>query len=197
LHGLLDLADRIGYPAAGLGILIESLGIPFPGETALLIVAAYAASGHLQIAFVIVAGAVGATVGGDAGYAIGYFGGRPLVERLLQVVHVNPEHLARAEAFFARHGAKAMFVARFVIGARSYGSMLAGMSRMPFITFQVFSAAGSVLWAVVIGTLGYLFGNNLPRLEGIVRDVGLVGAGVIAVLLVALFVLARRRAART
>ena len=196
LHDLLQLADRIGYPAAGLGILIESVGIPFPGETTLLIVAAYAATGRLHITFVIVSGILGAVIGGDLGYAIGYLGGRPLIERVFRWLRVKPERLAQSEAFFARHGAKAMFVARFVIGARSYGSMLAGMSRMPFLSFQLFSAGGSVLWGVVIGLVGYLFGNNLPLLEKIVRDVGIAGAALIAAVLIATYVLARRRGVR-
>lgn len=196
MHALLDLADRIGYPAAGLGILIESVGIPFPGETALLIVAAYAGAGHLAIEWVILAGFIGAAVGGDLGFAIGYFGGRPLVERVFDALHVRPERLAQAEQFFARHGAKAMFVARFIIGARSYGSMLAGMSRMPFGTFQIFSAAGSAVWAIAIGLLGYFLGNNLGFLEKVVRDVGLAGAVVAVVVLGVIYVLARRRGVR-
>lgn len=196
MHSLLDLADRIGYPAAGLGILIESVGIPFPGETALLIVAAYAGAGHLAIEWVILAGFIGAAVGGDLGFAIGYFGGRPLVERVFDALHVRPERLAQAEQFFARHGAKAMFVARFIIGARSYGSMLAGMSRMPFGTFQIFSAAGSAVWAIAIGLLGYFLGNNLGFLEKVVRDVGLAGAVVAVVVLGLIYVLARRRGVR-
>lgn len=197
MHQLLGLADRIGYPAAGLGILIESLGIPFPGETALLVVAAYAGAGHLQIEWVIVAGFLGAALGGDLGFAIGHYGGRPLVERLFEVLHVKPERLAQSEQFFARHGAKAMFVARFIIGARSYGSMLAGMSRMPFTPFQIFSAAGSAIWAVAIGLLGYFLGNNLGFLEKVVRDVGLAAAVIAVVVLGTIYVLARRRAART
>lgn len=196
MHALLDLADRIGYPAAGLGILIESVGIPFPGETALLIVAAYAGAGHLAIEWVILAGFIGAAVGGDLGFAIGYFGGRPLVEQVFDALHVRPERLAQAEQFFARHGAKAMFVARFIIGARSYGSMLAGMSRMPFGTFQIFSAAGSAVWAIAIGLLGYFLGNNLGFLEKVVRDVGLAGAVVAVVVLGVIYVLARRRGVR-
>jgi len=196
LHQLLALADRIGYPAAGLGILIESVGVPFPGETALLVVAAYAGAGHLAIEWVIVAGFIGAAVGGDLGFGIGYFGGRPLVERVFNVLHVKPERLAQAEQFFARHGAKAMFVARFIIGARSYGSMLAGMSRMPFWTFQVFSAAGSVAWAIAIGLLGYYLGNNLPLIEKVVRDVGLAGAVLAVVVLGSMYVLARMRGVR-
>ena len=196
MHQLLDLADRIGYPAAGLGILIESVGIPFPGETALLIVAAYAGAGHLAIEWVIAAAFLGATVGGDLGYGIGHHGGRPLVERVFDALHVRPERLAQSEQFFARHGAKAMFVARFLIGARSYGSMLAGMSRMPFGTFQLFSAAGSAVWAIAIGLLGYFLGNNLGFLEKVVRDVGLAGAVVAVVVIGITYVLARRRGVR-
>lgn len=196
MHALLALADRIGYPAAGLGILIESVGIPFPGETALLIVAAYAGAGHLQIEWVILAGFLGAAAGGDLGYAIGHYGGRPLVERVFQVLRVKPERLAQSEQFFARHGAKAMFVARFIIGARSYGSMLAGMSRMPFGEFQIFSAAGSAIWAIAIGLLGYFLGNNLNFLEKVVRDVGLAGAVIAVIVLGVMFVVARRRGVR-
>jgi membrane protein DedA with SNARE-associated domain len=196
MHALLGLADRIGYPAAGLGILIESIGVPFPGETTLLIVAAYAGAGHLALAWVIAAGFVGAAGGGDLGFAIGYFGGRPLVERVFEALHVSPVRLAQSEQFFARHGARAMFVARFIIGARSYGSMLAGMSRMPFGRFQAYSAAGSAVWAVAIGLLGYFLGSNLGFLEKAVRDVGLAAAVIAVVVLGAMYVLARRRGVR-
>lgn len=197
MDALLGLADRIGYPAAGLGILIESLGIPFPGETMLLIVAAYAGAGHLSIPLVIAAGFLGATLGGDLSFAIGWLGGRPLVENLFSRLRVRPERIAQTEAFFARHGAKSMFVARFVIGARSYGSMLAGMARMPPLRFQAFSALGSALWAVVISLLGYYLGGHLSLLERAVRDAGIA----IAVVLVAgggvMYVLLRRRRGRT
>lgn len=197
MEAILQVADRIGYPAAALGILIESVGIPFPGETTLLVVAAYAASGHLAIGLVILSGVIGAIAGGDLGFGVGYYGGRPLVERVFGALRVKPERLAQSEAFFARHGAKAMFIARFVIGARSYGSMLAGMSRMPFLVFQIFSAAGSVLWAIVIGLLGYFLGNNLPYVEKVVRDVGLAGLVIAVVLGGITYVVARRRGVRT
>ena len=196
MHQLLGLADRIGYPAAALGILVESVGVPFPGETTLLVVAAYAGAGHLAIEWVILAAFLGAAAGGDLGYGIGYFGGRPLVERVFGALHVRPERLAQSEQFFARHGAKAMFVARFIIGARSYGSMLAGVARMPFGTFQVFSAAGSAAWAVAIGLVGYFLGNNLNFIEKVVRDVGLAAAVVAVVVLGVMYVLARRRGVR-
>src|ERR1700736_281265 len=148
------LADWMGYPAAGLGILIESSGIPFPGEATLLAVAAYAAAGHLDLRLVVVIGALGAILGADLGYLAGYRGGRPFVERFSHVLHVNAGNLARSEMFFTRYGGITILFARFVIGLRTWASLLAGMSRMPFWTFQLYSSAGALVWAAIIGGAG-------------------------------------------
>jgi membrane protein DedA with SNARE-associated domain len=187
------IVDALGYPAAGLGILIESSGIPFPGEVLLLAAAAWAAARHHSILLVIMFGFLGSTIGADIGYYLGFKGGRPFVERFGSVFRIRPDHIARAELFFARHGDKAVLAARFVLGLRTWGSMLAGMARMPFWRFQVFSALGGLAWAAVIGVAGYLVGSNLDTLEAIIRGVGLFGAFVVALLAVIL-VVARRRA---
>jgi membrane protein DedA with SNARE-associated domain len=189
------IVDALGYPSAGLGILIESSGVPFPGEALLLAAAAWAAVRHHSIALVILFGFLGATVGADIGYLLGYRGGRPFVERFGHLFRLRPDHLARAELFFARHGDKAVLTARFVLGLRTWASMLAGMARMPFWRFQFFSAVGGLLWAAAIGTAGYILGNNLPLLETILRDVGV--GGLTALLVIALIlVVARQRASR-
>lgn len=191
----LAVVDAVGYPAAGLGILIESSGIPFPGETLLLAAAAWAAARHHSIVLVILFGFIGATAGADLGYYLGYRGGRPFVERFGALFRVRPEHIARAELFFARHGDRTILLARFVLGLRTWASMLAGMSHMPFWRFQLFSAIGGLAWATVIGLLGYFLGSNLPLIETVVRDVGIGGLLIIAIVVV-LFVLAQRRASR-
>jgi membrane protein DedA with SNARE-associated domain len=189
------IVNALGYPAAGLGILIESTGIPFPGETLLLVAAAWAAAGHHSIALVIFFGFLGATVGADLGYLLGYRGGRPFVERFGDLLRIRAEQMARAELFFARHGDKTIIGARFVLGLRTWASMLAGMARMPFWRFQVFSALGGLMWAIVIGTAGYLLGSNLALLEAIVRAVGLGGLVLIAVI-AAVLIAAQARAFR-
>lgn len=189
------IVDAIGYPSAGLGILIESAGVPFPGEALLLAAAAWAAARHHSIVLVILFGFLGATGGADVGYVLGYRGGRPFVERFGAIFRIRPEHIARAELFFARHGDKAVLLARFVLGLRTWGSMLAGMSRMPFWRFQAFSALGGLLWASAIGLAGYLLGSNIGLLEAIVRDVG-VGGLIILALIVLVLVVAERTAAR-
>src|SRR5919199_2823784 len=186
------LADSIGYPSAGLGILVESTGIPFPGETTLLAVAAYAAAGHLDIRVVILVAALGATLGGDLGYLIGYRGGRPFVERFSHRLRVNTGHLARSEMFFTRYGAVTILFARFALGLRTWASILAGMARMPFWTFQLYSTMGAVAWAVVIGIVGYYLGSNWALVQTLAHDLGLGGLAALAVVILA-FVLLRRR----
>jgi membrane protein DedA with SNARE-associated domain len=189
------IVDALGYPAAGLGILIESAGVPFPGEALLLAAAAWSAARNHSILLVILFGFLGAVAGADLGYYLGYRGGRPFVERFGHMFHIRPEHIARAEMFFARHGDKAVLSARFILGLRTWGSMLAGMARMPFWRFQLFSALGGLAWATVVGVAGYLLGSNLPLITSVIRDIG-IGGLVVLVLLVVIAVLARVRAAR-
>ncbi len=191
-----SIADAIGYPAAGLGILIESAGIPFPGETMLLAAAAYAAQGHLDIRLVVALGALGALVGANLGYTVGYFGGRPFVERMARFLHVDPGHFARSEMFFARYGGVTVLFARFVLGLRTWASVMAGMSRMPFWTFQLYSALGGIAWAIVIGTVGFTLGSNWSLVERLVSYLGIGGLVIVTAVVMAVLLL-RRRAART
>lgn len=189
------IVDAIGYPAAGLGILIESAGIPFPGEVMLLAAAAWSAARNHSIVLVILFGFAGSVAGADIGYYLGYRGGRPFIERFGSLFRIRPEHIARAELFFARHGDKAVLAARFILGLRTWGSMLAGMSHMPFWRFQVFSAIGGLAWAVAVGVAGYILGSNLGLIAAVIRDVG-IGGLILVVLVGVVLVLAGRRAAR-
>ena len=189
------VVDAIGYPAAGLGILIESAGVPFPGETLLLAAAAWAAARNHSILLVILFGFIGATAGADLGYYLGYKGGRPFVERFGSLFRIRPEHIARSEMFFSRHGDRAILAARFVIGLRTWGSMLAGMAHMPFWRFQLFSALGGLIWAAIVGGAGYFLGSNLGLLETIVRALGFGGLAIIAAVVIIALV-AQRRASR-
>ena len=189
------IVDALGYPAAGLGILIESAGVPFPGEALLLAAAAWAAARHHSIVLVILFGFLGSVAGADIGYFLGHRGGRPFVERFGNLFRIRPEHIARAEMFFARHGDKAVLTARFILGLRTWGSMLAGMAHMPFWRFQFFSALGGLAWAVAVGVAGYLLGSNLALIAAVIRDLGIGGLVIIAAL-ITVAVLARMRAAR-
>jgi membrane protein DedA with SNARE-associated domain len=191
-----SIVDALGYPAAGLGILIESAGVPFPGEALLLAAAAWAAARHHSLPLVILFGFAGATAGANLGYYLGYRGGRPFVERFGSLFRIRPEHIARSEMFFARHGDKAVLGARFVLGLRTWGSMLAGMARMPFWRFEVFSALGALAWAIAIGIAGYLLGDNLPLIAAILRDIGIGGLVLVVAIVITLVVMQRLAARR-
>src|SRR2546428_2359759 len=178
------IVDALGYPAAGLGILIESAGVPFPGEALLLAAAAWAAARNHSIVLVILFGFLGSVAGADIGYYLGHRGGRPFIERFGSIFRIRPEHIARAEMFFARHGDKAVLTARFILGLRTLGSMLAGMAHMTVWRFQVFSPLGGLASAVPLGVACYLLGSNLALIAAVIRDIGIGGVVVIAVLVV-------------
>jgi membrane protein DedA with SNARE-associated domain len=187
--------DVAGDPLAGLAMLVESAGVPFPGEVFLLAAAAWAASRHLPIALVMLIGYMAATAGSDVGYILGRRGGRPFVERFGSAFHIRPGQLALAELVFARHGDKALLVAHFVFGLRTWASMLAGMANMPFLRFQVFSAAGSLVWVTAIVLAGYALGSNLGLIGAIMGAIGIGGVVFIAVV-VSVLVVAQERATR-
>src|SRR5216684_1562754 len=157
------IVDALGYPAAGLGILIESAGVPFPGEALLLAAAAWAAARNHSIVLVILFGFFGSVAGADIGYYLGHRGGRPFVERFGHVFRIRPEHIARAELFFVRHGDKAVLAARFILGLRTWGSMLAGMAHMPFWRFQLLSALGGLVVLVLLVVIALLARRRAAR----------------------------------
>src|SRR2546422_7950348 len=177
------LVASYGYVVLFFLVGLESLGIPLPGETALVTAAAAAALGHLSISAVIATAVAAAIIGDNGGYWIGRAGGIALVRRYGRVLHLNESHLARAHRFFQRHGPKTVFLGRFIALLRTWAAVLAGTARMPYGTFMLYNALGGGCWAVIFGSLGYVFGRNLPQLENYVGQASLAG-----VLLVALVV---------
>jgi len=177
------LLETYGYVAVLVLVGLESLGVPLPGETALLTASAYAAAGHLSIAGVIAAAAVGAVLGDAGAYWIGRTGGLALVRRYGRLLRVDDAKLERAQKFFQRHGGKTVFLGRFVSLLRMLAALLAGVTRMPYGRFSAFNVTGGICWALLFGGLGYGFGRHLPRLEHAVGQ-----AGALLVLLAALLV---------
>jgi len=186
------IADAIGYPAAGLGILIESAGIPFPGEMMTIAAAAYAATGALDIRWVVPIAALGSLCGANLGYLAGHRGGRPFVERLSDLLHLDLGHIMRTEVFFARYGAATVLIGRFVLGLRTWSALMAGMARMPFWHFQTASAAGALVWAAAVSGIGFYLGKNWSLVTRLVEYLGVGGVAVVAAVIVGLWLLRRR-----
>ena len=161
----LDLAVgyliKYGYPIVLVGVMIEDAGIPIPGETTLLVAGFLAFQGHLNVFVVIALGIVGAILGDNIGYVLGKKLGRPFLERYGRFVFINDHKLALADRFFARHGDKTVFFARFVSGLRELAAWFAGISRMHWRTFFTYNASGAVAWAVAITMTGYAGGYFL------------------------------------
>lgn len=154
------LIQVAGYPLLFALVMAESSGVPIPGETALITAAVLASRGKLSIELVIVLAAAGAIVGDNIGYVIGRKGGRWLLERPGRFHRQRLEVLRTGEPFFRRHGPKAVFFGRFVLGLRVWASWLAGATRMPWRSFVIWNACGGVGWATAIGLLAYFLGHS-------------------------------------
>jgi undecaprenyl-diphosphatase len=182
-----QLVATYGYFIVALFIILESMGIPLPAETALLLAAAYAGAGHLHITLLIGIAACAAIIGDAGGYWLGRRGGRPFLLRYGRWLHLNPHRLDTIESFFRRHGSKAVFFGRFVGVLRTYVALFAGISRMPYLTFTLFNALGGITWATLFGVLGFVFGQNLSTVERVIRYLGwglvlVIGLLVLAIL---------------
>ena len=183
-HSILDLLRnavvQYGYWAVGAALLIENAGIPVPGETILLIASFLAYSEHeLQLSWIIVVATIAATIGDNLGFALGYYGGRPLFERYRAFFRIPETTLNRGEGLFARYGAATVFFARFVFGMRIIAGPMAGVLRMPWRKFLVFNVLGAAVWVTVISSAGYLFGRHWGRLEHYIKRFDLIVAIVV------------------
>jgi len=191
---LVGLIESSGYAVvAGLNIL-EGVGLPVPGELALVTAAAFAAQGHLTIAGVITASVVGTTLGGTGGYWLGRTGGLRLLDRHGHWIGLGPEKLRKARVYFDGHGVKTILISRFIAILRMVASLLAGVAHMSFPLFFGCNLLGGIVWSVAYGALGYVFGYNLPRLEHYLHEVTAII--VVLVVIAAGFLLVRRRRAR-
>jgi membrane protein DedA with SNARE-associated domain len=170
-HGLLILFVLVA---------VESAGVPLPGETALIAAGVLAHNGEFHsIETVIVVAALAAIIGDNVGYWLGRKGGRELLSRTPIVREAFERALPRSERFFARHGAKTVFLGRFVAFLRITSAWLAGISHMSWWRFFFWNAAGGIVWATLVGLVAYKFGEAAAEA---INKYGLYGA--IAVILI-------------
>ena len=198
-HSILDFLRNVivqyGYWAVGGALLLENAGIPVPGETILLLASFLAFSEHdLQLSGIIVVATICATLGDNLGFALGYYGGRRLLQRYQSFFRIEKPVVERGERLFARYGSLTIFFARFVFGMRIIAGPLAGVLRMPWKRFLLFNFLGAALWVSVISSVGYFFGRHWDRLEREIKRWDLAAA--VALLLIAAFLWRRNRRAK-
>jgi membrane protein DedA with SNARE-associated domain len=154
------LIENYGYLVVFFGVVLGTMGIPFPSAAILLAAGVLVQQGHLGLRGAIVFGALGAIVGNQIGYWVGYQAGRPFVLKWGRHVKLTPERLEWVERLFARHGGKAVFAGRFFSVSRVLEALVAGTSRMHWRTFVVYSILGGVAWATTVILAGYLIGQG-------------------------------------
>ncbi|WP_296520972.1 DedA family protein [Rhodoplanes sp.] len=195
VESLEPLVRDHGAGAVTVIILLESFGVPLPGESLLLFASALAGRGELSFPAVVVGAWIGAVAGDNVGYAIGRFGGRALVLRFGGTIGLDAARLARVEAAFARFGPATVAVARFVAVLRQLNGVVAGTLAMDWRRFLVFNALGAAAWVGLWTTLGYVAGEHADALVAAGRRFWPALAAVAAMTLLAAAVwwLRRRR----
>jgi membrane protein DedA with SNARE-associated domain len=173
---------QVGYVGVAGLIALESMGLPLPGETALIAAAVLAQQGHLDLGLVIALAAAAAIVGDNLGYVIGRKAGRRLLERPGRLARQRRALLEHTERFFERHGPKAVFLGRWVVVLRYTAAWMAGVHRMPWKRFVLWNALGGIGWATTVGLLAYTAGEAAG---GAVEAFGVAAAVLLGLVLLA------------
>ena len=148
-----------GLPLLFAVVMLESFGVPLPGETALIACAVLASQGSLSIVAVVAVAVAAAIIGDNLGYWVAREGGRPLLQRHRLTRAYAERYLPRGERFFARHGGKTVFLGRFVAVLRVTAAWIAGLSHMSWWRFLAWNAAGGIVWATTIALISYYLGD--------------------------------------
>ena len=181
-----DLLNTWGYGVVFAAMVLESAGLPLPGETVTLLGGYAAGSGHLNLAGVIAAASGGAMVGDSIGYWVGRRAGWPLLLRVGRWLRQSPEQMEMLRLQFLTHAGKSVLLGRFVAVLRVLAGPMAGAVGMPYGRFLVFNCTGALLWATTMVSLAWLGGRWIPfqrMVEGVL-EFG-IGALVLVALIVA------------
>jgi membrane protein DedA with SNARE-associated domain len=178
-----QLLATYGYWAVLVVVMLESAGIPVPGETILVSAAIYAGTTHnMHIGFVILAAAFGAIMGDNIGFWVGREFGRRILARYGSYIGLDERRLKLGQYLFDLHGGKIVFFGRFVAFLRAFAALLAGVNRFPPLRFFAFNAAGGLVWAGLFGLGGYILGETIHRIAGPIGWIGLACAVIAAVI---------------
>ncbi|HIK15675.1 MAG TPA: DedA family protein [Leptolyngbyaceae cyanobacterium M33_DOE_097] len=171
-----EIAQQYGYWAVFLGILLENIGFPIPGETVTLAGGFLAGSDQLDYWIVLADATLGAAIGGNIGYWIGRTGGWALLTRVGKLLRVKEPKLLALKQQFSDNAPKAVFLGRFIALLRVFASPLAGIAEMPYPQFLFYNTVGAATWATVMVSLAYFAGQVVPldQLVGYASKFGLV-----------------------
>jgi membrane protein DedA with SNARE-associated domain len=195
LASFLSVTQNLGYPLLMLVVAMEALGVPLPGETAVILAGIAASTGRLSIVLVIVLASAAAIIGDNIGFQIGRRGGRALLERPGRFYEERQRMLAIGDPFFERHGAKAVFFGRWLAGLRIWASWLAGASTMRWRTFMLWNALGGIGWSTSVALAAYFGGKGVETALSKIGLYGLIAVAALALVVVAVLWRRHRSAA--
>ncbi|MEM7444757.1 MAG: DedA family protein [Pseudomonadota bacterium] len=202
MHYLTELATtylhEYGLIIVFISVLLDSFGMPAPGESLIVATAVLAAHGDLSLPMMLFLAWLGSVIGDNIGYAIGRYAGRELIVRYGRHVGLNHARLGKVEAFFKRFGGEVVLFARFIVPARQLNGIVAGMAGMSWWRFFAYNCVGAALWVGAWGYGVFLFDRHIAFFESIFSAghyVALIGLAIIVVVLVG-FIVMRRRSRR-
>jgi membrane protein DedA with SNARE-associated domain len=164
--------DTWGYMGVVLFVFAGNFGIPVPEETVLLVAGFVAGRNELDLRTLYVVGIASAVAGDCCGFAFGRTGGQALIERLSQRFKFVRDRYGHLRQFFEAHGSKAVFMARFVVGARFMAGPVAGAAGMPFLRFLGWNLLGATIWCSLVITVGFLLGDELEWVVAVAHRAG-------------------------
>jgi membrane protein DedA with SNARE-associated domain len=174
-----DIIDALGLPGVFVLMLLESACIPIPSEATLLFAGFNVADGHFSLWSVVVVGVLANLVGSWIAYAVGYYGRIDVLEKHGGKLHIKPSHLRWADDWFARYGAITVLLTRMLPIVRTFISLPAGVARMPFWRFTLFTVIGCVPWVLALTLIGREAGDNWERWKNNLHYVDYVMAAAI------------------
>jgi len=183
-----------GLPAVFILMLLESACIPIPSEATMPFAGFAVSQGHMSLFGIVVAGVAGNLVGSWISYAVGFYGGKPFVERYGRYVLLRPHHLVVAERFFARYGPITVFVGRLLPIVRTFISLPAGFGRMAFWKFTLYTVLGCIPWVLLLGYVGEKLGSNWESIRPLLHYLDY--AVVVALVALVIWAILRRRRGR-
>jgi membrane protein DedA with SNARE-associated domain len=170
----MDLLSTLGYGGLAAGLVLDSFGIPIPSEVLLVIGGTLSATGRFNLLAVFLIGTFAQVVGGLAGYAIGKYGGLPILERYGKYVLISRRDLAKAHAAFEKYGPLMTMVGRCLPVVRGFIAYPAGIAGMRLDKFILFTTIGAAIWSAIFVWAGFTVGNNLAAIEPWINQLSLV-----------------------
>lgn len=167
---ILDLISSWGYPGLFFLMALESACMPIPSEVVMPFAGYLAYQGEMDFWVIVIVGSLGCTFGSIIAYVAGYYAGRPLILKYGKYFLITEKHLVQAEDWFRKWGPKATFVARLLPVIRTVISLPAGIAKMDFKKFTLYSFVGSVPWNFMLAYAGYILGAEWETIKGYYRE---------------------------